>query len=71
MNITGFHVGISVRKDATSPLADASGRQVPGATGVVDQTDYLLPNIMDLSDNILLAHYPRASVTSSRQMFAI
>jgi hypothetical protein len=59
MNITGFHVGISVRKGATSPLADASGRQVPDATGVVDQTDYLLPNIMDLSENILLAHYQR------------
>lgn len=59
MNITGFHVGISVWEGATNPLADASGRQVPGATGVVDQTDYLLPNIMDLSDNILLAHYQR------------
>ncbi len=58
MNITGFHVGISVRKDATSPLADASGRQVPGVTGLADHTD-LLPNIMDLSDNILLAHYQR------------
>jgi hypothetical protein len=58
MNITGYHLGVSAREGTAGILADASGRQVPGVTGVADHTD-LLPNIMDLSDNILLAHYQR------------
>jgi hypothetical protein len=57
MNITGYPIEVSSREGATDLLA-ARGRQVPGIAGVVDQTD-LLPNIMDLSDNVLLAHYQR------------
>jgi hypothetical protein len=58
MNITGYHTDVSAKEGTAGLLAEASGRQVPGIAGVTDQTD-LWPNIMDLSDNILLAHYQR------------
>lgn len=58
MNITGYDTDVSAREGTTGLLAEASGRRVPGITGVIDQTD-LWPNNMDLSDNILLAHYQR------------
>ena len=60
MNITGYRIDVSATEDMTALLAEASGRRVPGTPGVVDQTDLReWPDIMDLSDNILLAHYQR------------
>jgi hypothetical protein len=58
MNITGYHTDVSAREATAGLLAGASGRQVPGTTGVSDET-VLWPNVADLSDNILLAHYQR------------
>ena len=60
MDTTGHHIDVSTRERMTALLAEARGRRVPGSIGVINQTDLRVqPDIMNLSDNILLAHYQR------------
>ena len=55
-NITGYPIDVW-QKQAENRTTDS----VPSTTGDVDQANSatVCPNIMDLSDNILLAHYQR------------
>ena len=67
MNITGYHIDDSVRADmiALSGHGESYWRKqvadgVPSITGVVDKTNLRVwPAGMNISDNILLAHYQR------------
>ena len=63
MDTTGYHINVSTSEGVTALmalLAEARGRLDTGAIGGINRTDWRAPpNIMDLSDNILLAHYQR------------
>jgi hypothetical protein len=66
MNITGYHIDASAREDMISLWSDKSywrkqaAAEVPRIIGVVHKTNLRVwPDSMNISDNILLAHYQR------------
>jgi hypothetical protein len=63
MDTTGHHIDVSTRERVTALmalLAEVRGRPDTGAIGGIDRTDWKVrPDITNLSENILLAHYQR------------
>ena len=67
MNVTGHHIDDLVREDRIGPSGHSKSYWrkeradgIPSTTGVVNKTNLRVwPNSMNISDNILLAHYQR------------